>query len=713
MYNSRKMLALLLVLVMVFSVACSGGKTPAPSSDATSDSATGETTGESSGKTAGDAETLVVGVIAKMNGDFINGFTNSSYDVAIKTLIGTYAGYYETYPTDEQGAFVLDKTVNAKEPEIKENEDGSKTYRFFLNDKLVWNDGTPITAKDYILASLYYNTKAYLKTGYNSTPGDGLVGYQDYRDGKAKSFPGVKYIDDHTFEATIAKEQLPYFYEEYLVDAQPIPMHRLTPNLDIGEDGSSLVVKEGYQVSDADKAEFKELTEAKIADLEAELKTTLEEMEAGKADYGDDYEAEVAKTKQEAESKINEYKEGLNNLDAFDPLEVLLQTYALENTTNYRFKPDVTCGPYNFVSFENQTATLTLNDKFLGDFRGNKPVIKNIVQRYVNDEIDADLVLSGDLDLITGVIQGDKIEKAKSNPDKVGTVSYKRNGFGMIRFLTDLGPTKYKEVRQAIGYLMDRNIFVQNILGGYGTIVNGYFGLAQWVYQERADVIEEKLNSYTLNVEKANELLNASPYKFEKDGTTPWDKEKAVKEAEKGDAFDYWRYNDKGEKLMINHAAGAKEISEIISAELTNNGRLAGLAYNVVNIDFNTLLNALYTPDLNNPTYTAFSLATGFTPIIDPYYEFHSSQIGAQNLDRVNDPAADEIVLKMRNVDPKNKDEFADRWVDFQVWFNDYLPEIPIYANEYYDIYGMRVKGLHTTPFWGWEKDIVNLSLSK
>ena len=99
--------------------------------------------------------------------------------------------------------------------------------------------------------------------------------------------------------------------------------------------------------------------------------------------------------------------------------------------------------------------------------------------------------------MITGVIQGDKIEKAKSNPDKVGTVSYKRNGFGMIRFLTDLGPTKYKEVRQAIGYLMDRNIFVQNILGGYGTIVNGYFGLAQWVYQERADVIEEKLNSYT------------------------------------------------------------------------------------------------------------------------------------------------------------------------------------------------------------------------
>ena len=98
---------------------------------------------------------------------------------------------------------------------------------------------------------------------------------------------------------------------------------------------------------------------------------------------------------------------------------------------------------------------------------------------------------------------------------------------------------------------------------------------------------------------------------------------------------------------MINHAAGAKEISEIISAELTNNGRLAGLAYNVVNVDFNTLLNALYTPDLKNPTYTAFSLATGFTPVIDPYYEFHSSQIGAQNLDRVNDPAADEIMLKM------------------------------------------------------------------
>lgn len=710
MFKSKKLLALLLVALMVIVAACGQNAAPAQSGDAT-----GESSESVQPAASQDADTLVVASPAKMNGDFIDGFTNSAYDVQIKRLIGFYSdGGYTTYSTDEAGQFQLSKVTNAKEPEITENEDGSKTYRFFLNPDLKWNDGEPITAWDYVGRYLFQNRKEFVRLGYKDTPGQDLKGYDAYRNGESTSFPGVKVVDEHTFELTIDAEKLPYFFEQSFVATNPAPMHRWAPNLAVGADGSSLMVKEGYEVSDADKAALKKGLEDELTKVEEDRKTDLADMEAQKEDYGSEYDAEVKKTNEKYDALKAGFQADLDNLENLDVLNVVVTNAALDVVNNYRFKPDVTAGQYNLVSFENQTATLELNPDYLGDYAARKATIKNIVQREVNSELDVDLAISGDVDIAWGVIEGSKIEKAKQNSDKVTAISYKRNGFGMIRFLTDLGPVKYKEVRQAIACLMDRNIFIQNILGGYGTVLNGYYGLAQWTAQEKADQLDEKLTAYTLNVDHANELLNQTPYKFEKDGSTPWDAAKAQQMVESNsEGFDYWRYNDKGEKLLINHAAAAKNVGEVIASELTKNGKLAGIQYNVVDVDFNTLLDKLYNPNVEKPDYVAFSLATSFTPVIDPYTEFHSSQVGNQNLDRVNDPKADEIIMAMRKVPADKPEEFADKWFDFQVWFNDYLPEIPIYSNEYFDIHTNRVQGLQTTPFWDWSQDIVNLTIAK
>ncbi len=92
----------------------------------------------------------------------------------------------------------------------------------------------------------------------------------------------------------------------------------------------------------------------------------------------------------------------------------------------------------------------------------------------------------------------------------------------------DYGATQHKEVRQAVAYLTNRNEFVQNILGGYGVIGQGEYGLAQWMYAERGEELENAVHNYALDFDKANELLDASPYKFEADGTTPWDAAKGA-----------------------------------------------------------------------------------------------------------------------------------------------------------------------------------------
>src|SRR5699024_1858462 len=56
--------------------------------------------------------------------------------------------------------------------------------------------------------------------------------------------------------------------------------------------------------------------------------------------------------------------------------------------TGYRYNPQVTCGPYLFAGFDEaaQEATLKVNPKYNGDYRGVKPVIETLVVRTVSSD---------------------------------------------------------------------------------------------------------------------------------------------------------------------------------------------------------------------------------------------------------------------------------------------------------------------------------------
>lgn len=52
---------------------------------------------------------------------------------------------------------------------------------------------------------------------------------------------------------TLDANEVPYFYEASKVAVDPAPMARFAPKLDIGADGSSLVLKEGVTIDDSVK----------------------------------------------------------------------------------------------------------------------------------------------------------------------------------------------------------------------------------------------------------------------------------------------------------------------------------------------------------------------------------------------------------------------------------------------------------------------------
>ena len=105
-------------------------------------------------------------------------------------------------------------------------------------------------------------------------------------------------------------------------------------------------------------------------------------------------------------------------------------------------------------------------------------------------------------------------------------------------------------------------------------------------------------------------------------------------------------------------------------------------------------------------------MATGFTPVYDPYCaSYHSNFAGTSlNPTNTNDAELDRLMMEMRSLEPTQKDEFSELWFQFQKSFNEIVPVIPVYANQYYDFYNANLKGFKTGPMAFWAEIVCNLS---
>lgn len=372
-----------------------------------------------------------------------------------------------------------------------------------------------------------------------------------------------------------------------------------------------------------------------------------------------------------------------------------------------RYAPTVVCGPYTFVSFENNTATLKRNPLFKGDLDGNKPTIEYVVQKTIAMDTDVDTLIAGDVDMVPGVIEGKKIETARSS-GIINMHSYLRNGFGLMAMHCDWGPTADANVRWALAYLLDRNEVCNYVLEGYGGTVHASYGYAQWMYEYAGEDLESELTAFNLNIEKANELLDQTEWKYEADGTTPFDASKANAEGT------YMRHNAAGEMLTIQHlGTDENTVTDIIEIQYAANAPMAGVNFVVTKSDFNALLdNFYYGYELGEDRYySTFNLATSFAVIFDPYEEWHSDYFGTwSNSCQLSDEELDGYIMAMRTA--TTDDEYVDAWIQFQLRWQELMPEIPLYSNEYFDICSQYVDGLATTPFAGYEDVICKMTKS-
>ncbi len=638
MNKSKKILSLLLAGLLTLSVAACGQQQTVTNNDqGSSSSEASQASEESSDLSSGERPTeptgqMVIGSINQVINEFYDtGFSTSETNYNMYDLIH---GGYDTVVFSKEGEFQYNDTVVASHEET-ENEDGTKTYTVTINDGLVWSDGTPITAKDYVFAVLLENSDEMAGVdGYPCNTGYSYVGYDEWLDGSADAFAGVHLVDDMTYSLTVKAEELPYHYDITYASLRPRPLHVIAPECDV------------------------------------------EDTENGATITGD-FTTELL-------------QETINNVE-----------------TGYRYNPKVTCGPYLFDNFDeaSQQATLKANPEFVGDYRGVKPSIETLVIKTVSSDTMMNELESGSVDLLYSCSGGDTINAGLDlvEEGKAADTTYMRNGYGKIQFDCSVFPTDSQNVRQAIAYCLDRNEFARQYTGGYGSVVHSFYGLAQWEYQDSVEWINENLNTYEMNVDEAKKLLEADGWNLNADGT-PYS----------GTGTRYKEVDGELKPLVITWCnSEGNPVSELLATMLPETMAEAGMQLQATTTDFATLQNGIL--HAGDTMYNMYNLATGFATANSPWYYFSSDEawMGNYNTNWIADEELNDAVMPLKSIPYEDSEAWLEAWQNFIKVWNEKLPDVPLYSDEYYDFHSTRVQGWENTATWGWQNAVLDAWVSE
>ncbi|MCR5073687.1 MAG: ABC transporter substrate-binding protein [Clostridiales bacterium] len=692
-YHTKRIIALILsILFLLTAAACGQNRSqqadadsvdrsmPQSSVTAENTSAAGNVSAaeapQEAGQTAetaksGVPEELTVGTPNPMRGDFFTDmFGNIGSDQDVRTLIH---GYDLINWDQSQNEYAVDPTV--VKTYTTSEEKGNKTYRFTLWDDLYYSDGSQIKAQDYAFSLLLQMSAEMEDIGGTPYRSEYILGSKAYYKGDKNFLAGVRVLSDTELSITLDRSFLPYYYEEGLLLCTPYPISVIAPGCEVKDDGEGA------------------------------------------------------------------YIDGNFNADT-------LKSTILDPATGYKSHPSVTSGAYVLKDFDGTTAHFEINPNFKGvwlsnadganqnnvvrfkDGSGNeqmmvKPSIEKLAYTFVSSDDMVDKIKDGSVHLLNKVTYGSAIDDLIDS-EAADYINYARVGLSFFTFSAEMPTVREAAVRQAIAWCMNREQMTKDFCGDYGTVVNGYYGIQQWEYlmangavayplvkgydnddgpavekddsnsfaqqyarnpAEYAKMLKkwqslglDGLTVYGNDIEKANKLLDKAGWTLNRDG----------KKFRPGE--DDVRCKKVGRDLVpldlkLMYLEGNR-IADVVQANAIDNLKACGILLTLVPASADELLSSYYRQ--TERTTDMIFLATNFHTVYDPAVTFSLESA----LDRkqwnsmyTDDKKLYQLAMDMRKTETGDVFNYLRKWVAFQDRYNDVLPAIPLYSNDYYDFY--------------------------
>ena len=179
---------------------------------------------------------LIVSTGTPFGGNFFCDVLNSiGSDQDIRRLIH---GYSLVYWDNETGSFQFNTQV-IHAASVSEDE---TSYIFALAENLKYNDGTPITARDYAFSLLLQGSPELQEATGNRVNLSRIQGGRDYQEGKTFELAGVRVLGDYQLSISLEPDFLPYFYQLKALDVSPLPISVIAPDCEVVDDGKGAMI---------------------------------------------------------------------------------------------------------------------------------------------------------------------------------------------------------------------------------------------------------------------------------------------------------------------------------------------------------------------------------------------------------------------------------------------------------------------------------------
>ena len=330
--------------------------------------------------------------------------------------------------------------------------------------------------------------------------------------------------------------------------------------------------------------------------------------------------------------------------------------------TNFLSKNETPIGSGAYKLVEYKTGEYVILDS-VDTFILGAPKVKKIILKYIpNDSISPSLA-TGDLDVagLTG-----KASQQKEIANKNGIVKFQKSkptGYSYIGFNLAKPIFQDKELRQALAYGLNRELYATKVLEGDARVVNQPLGQDHWAYNNN----ESEINPYAYDAKKAKGLLEKDGWKVGQDG---------------------FRYKD-GKKLsfILNTSSNQTSTGKVFLALIKQNWKVIGVDVDIQLIDFNAMVKDLQS---EKPKFDTVMLA--WSTIADPDQSNIFSTKGSMNFGKYSNKEVDKLSIEGLGV--MDKEERMPIYHKIMKDINNDLPYI--FLVEKFGTVGTneRVKGL-------------------
>ncbi len=593
---------------------------------------------------------VIFGSSTEISGDWAHGaiWTNNAVDNMIRGLINDYG----TVMFDKNAELVVNKTIVDGDIQSVLNEDGTKTFTVKIQEDLVFNNGTPITAEHFVAAELLFNHPTLKAMGSKATSHTTIVGAKEYQDGASSVMSGVRLLDKYTYSVSILKDKVPFFFELSYAAFGPMSIE--------------MWLGEGYSVKDDGQGAYIEgdMSEAALKDKIEHARFLTE----GRITAGPYSLVSYDKAAKQAVLEINPNYKG--NFEGQKPSVQKIIVTKVEDATQF---DSLTTGGVNML--QGLTGGEFVNKALDIEKQGGFKTVNYDRAGYGKLMFQCDF----------GPTQFQAVRHAVAHllnrPDFANTFtggygSLVHGPYGIAMWVYQDSEEELAEKLNEYSYSLQEaeKLLVED---GWVLAADGSEYKSGIRYKE---VTAEEAGDYVHNVKVGDKIL--MPLIIEWASTS----------------------NNPVSELLSTMLAKNPDVNT------------AGMEIRQAVMDFSELLNWMYRDSSVDAkyavkTYGMFNLASNFPPgyVYTPWYTSKPEELAQGfNANFILDEQLDKLSNDMvYGIEPTDKEGYRKIWVEFIARWNELLPEIPLYSNIYYTIFFDQLENYEENPYWGFERAIV------